>query len=53
LPGISFEAGMAMATRIDRSGKAVVWSGVRERAEHYHEQLCGFGLTMAPLTHSG
>ena len=53
LPGVSFESGMAMATRIDRTGKAVVWSGVRERAELYHEQLCGFGLTMAPLTRSG
>ena len=53
LPGVSFETGMAMATRIDRTGKAVVWTGVLERAEHYHEQLCGFGLTMAPLTRSG
>ena len=32
-----------------RSVLAVVWSGVRELAEHYHEQLGGFGLTMAPL----
>jgi ATP-dependent Clp protease adaptor protein ClpS len=53
IPGVSFESGMAMATRIDRTGRATVWSGVRERAELYHEQLCGFGLTMAPLTRSG
>jgi ATP-dependent Clp protease adaptor protein ClpS len=53
LPGVSFEAGMAIATTIDRTGQAVVWSGLRERAELYHEQLCGFGLTMSPLTQSG
>jgi len=38
-----------LADRIHRSGRAVVWSGSREVAEHYHEQLAGFGLTMAPL----
>jgi ATP-dependent Clp protease adapter protein ClpS len=27
----------------------VVWSGQKERAELYWEQLRGFGLTMAPL----
>ncbi len=53
LPGVSFEAGMAIATTIDRTGQAVVWSGLRERAELYHEQLRGFGLTMGPLTQSG
>jgi ATP-dependent Clp protease adaptor protein ClpS len=49
LPGMSYEKGMQMADAIHRSGRAVVWSGVRELAEHYHEQLGGFGLTMAPL----
>ncbi len=49
LPGVSYERGMAIADRIHRSGRSVVWSGVRELAEHYHEQLAGFGLTMAPL----
>jgi ATP-dependent Clp protease adaptor protein ClpS len=49
LPGISYERGLEIADRIHRSGRAVVWSGVRELAEHYHEQLAGFGLTMAPL----
>ena len=49
LPGVSYERGLELADRIHRSGRAVVWSGVREPAEHYHEQLAGFGLTMAPL----
>jgi ATP-dependent Clp protease adaptor protein ClpS len=49
LPGVSYERGLALADRIHRSGRAVVWSGVRELAEHYHDQLGGFGLTMAPL----
>jgi len=49
LPGVSYEKGLQMADTIHRSGRAVVWSGVRELAEHYHEQLGGFGLTMAPL----
>ena len=49
LPGTSYERGLQLADRIHRSGRAVVWSGVRELAEHYHEQLAGFGLTMAPL----
>jgi ATP-dependent Clp protease adaptor protein ClpS len=49
LPGTSYERGLEIADRIHRSGRAVVWSGVRELAEHYHAQLGDFGLTMAPL----
>jgi ATP-dependent Clp protease adaptor protein ClpS len=49
LPGVSYERGLELADRIHRSGRSVVWSGVRELAEHYHAQLAGFGLTMAPL----
>ena len=40
---------MALANRIHRSGSARVWSGQRERAELYWEQLRDSGLTMAPL----
>ena len=50
LPGVSFDRGMEMANRIHTSGRAVVWTGERERAELYWEQLAGFGLTMAPLS---
>jgi ATP-dependent Clp protease adaptor protein ClpS len=49
LPGVTYERGMEIADRIHRTGRAVVWSGVRELAEHYHAQLGDFGLTMAPL----
>jgi len=49
LPGVSFDGGMAFANRIHSSGRAVVWTGQREPAEHYWELLEGAGLTMAPL----
>ena len=49
LPGVSYDSGMAMANRIHNTGQAIVWSGQRELAEHYWEQLEGRGLTMAPL----
>ena len=41
--------GMGMANQIHNSGRAIVWSGARELAEHYWEQLGGHGLTLAPL----
>ncbi len=49
LPGVSYDRGLALANRIHNTGQAVVWSGERELAELYWEQLRGFGLTMAPL----
>jgi len=49
LPGIGFDQGMKMANRIHSSGRAVVWSGHKERAELYWDQLRDLGLTMAPL----
>jgi ATP-dependent Clp protease adaptor protein ClpS len=49
LPGVDFDRGMRFANRIHNSGSATVWSGHKERAELYWEQLAGFGLTMAPL----
>ncbi len=49
LPGVDFERGMSFANRIHNSGQALVWSGHRELAELYWEQLSGHGLTMAPL----
>jgi ATP-dependent Clp protease adaptor protein ClpS len=49
IPGVSYEKGMAFANRIHATGQALVWSGHRERAELYWQQLKGFGLTMAPL----
>ena len=49
IPGISVERGYRIADEIHNSGQAVVWSGAREPAEHYWEQLKAAGLTMAPL----
>jgi ATP-dependent Clp protease adaptor protein ClpS len=49
IPGVSFDRGLELADRIHRTGKAIVWSGHREQAEHYWEQLKDLGLTMAPL----
>jgi ATP-dependent Clp protease adaptor protein ClpS len=53
IPGVTFDRGMALADTIHTSGQAVVWTGEKERAELYWEQLAGFGLTMAPLTPAG
>jgi ATP-dependent Clp protease adaptor protein ClpS len=53
IPGVTFDRGMVLADTIHRTGKAVVWTGEKERAELYWEQLAGFGLTMAPLTPAG
>jgi ATP-dependent Clp protease adaptor protein ClpS len=49
LPGVSLEQGHRIAEQIHNSGQAIVWSGPREPAEHYWEQLELAGLTMAPL----
>jgi ATP-dependent Clp protease adaptor protein ClpS len=49
LPGVDYDRGLALANRIHASGLAVVWSGLREQAELYWEQLRDHGLTMAPL----
>jgi ATP-dependent Clp protease adaptor protein ClpS len=49
LPGMGFDEGMRLATEIDRTGQAIVWSGHRELAELYWSQLEVRGLTMAPL----
>ena len=49
IPGVDFDRGMAIATKIHTSGQAIVWSGHQELAELYHAQLDGCGLTLAPL----
>ena len=49
LPRVSYDKGMTLANQIHNSGRAIVWSGAKELAEHYWEQLGGQGLTMAPL----
>jgi ATP-dependent Clp protease adaptor protein ClpS len=49
IPGVSLDQGYQIADAIHSGGQAIVWSGPREPAEHYWEQLEGAGLTMAPL----
>jgi ATP-dependent Clp protease adaptor protein ClpS len=49
IPGVDLDAGYRLADRIHNSGQAVVWTGPREPAELYWEQLDSAGLTMAPL----
>jgi ATP-dependent Clp protease adaptor protein ClpS len=49
IPGVSLDAGYRLADQIHNTGQAIVWSGQREPAELYWEQLEQAGLTMAPL----
>lgn len=49
LPGVGYDQGLRLADRIHAQGRAIVWSGHREQAELYWQQLKDFGLTMAPL----
>ena len=49
IPGMSLDGGFAMADKIHNTGQAIVWTGPKEPAEHYWEQLRDAGLTMAPL----
>jgi ATP-dependent Clp protease adaptor protein ClpS len=49
IPGITPARGMEIANVIHASGRAIVYTGHQEAAEHYWEQLKDAGLTMAPL----
>ena len=49
IPNVSVEQGYRFADKIHNAGQAIVWSGEREPAELYWEQLKDAGLTMAPL----
>jgi ATP-dependent Clp protease adaptor protein ClpS len=49
IPGVSVANGYSIADTIHNTGRAIVWTGVRETAELYWEQLRDAGLTMAPL----
>ena len=49
IPGITLDGGYAIADQIHNSGQAIVFTGMKETAEHYWEQLRDAGLTMAPL----
>ena len=49
IPGVTVAGGYAFADKIHNTGQAIVWTGLKETAELYWEQLDGAGLTMAPL----
>jgi ATP-dependent Clp protease adaptor protein ClpS len=49
IPGVTVQRGHEFANVIHTSGRALVYSGLQELAEHYWEQLKSAGLTMAPL----
>lgn len=49
IPGVTLTRGMEIANVIHSAGRAIVYSGHQEAAEHYWEQLKAAGLTMAPL----
>jgi ATP-dependent Clp protease adaptor protein ClpS len=49
IPGVSIEQGYGIADQIHNTGQAIVWTGPKEVAELYWEQLKSAGLTMAPL----
>ena len=49
IPGVTVAGGYALADTIHNTGQAIVWTGVKETAELYWEQLRDAGLTMAPL----
>ena len=49
VPGISLDRGYKLADQIHNAGQAIVWTGPKEVAELYWDQLNSAGLTMAPL----
>ena len=49
IPGMTIDQGYGVADRIHNTGQAIVWTGSKEVAELYWEQLHSAGLTMAPL----
>ena len=49
IPGVTVDKGYAIADTIHNTGRAIVWSGMKEPAELYWELLRDAGLTMAPL----
>ena len=49
IPGVTVARGHEIANVIHGSGQAIVYTGEKEPAELYWEQLKSAGLTMAPL----
>lgn len=49
IPGVTLDRGHRFADQIHQTGQAIVWTGPRELAELYWQQLKDAKLTMAPL----
>jgi ATP-dependent Clp protease adaptor protein ClpS len=49
IPGVTLAQGHEIANLIHNTGQAIVFTGAKEIAELYWEQLKSAGLTMAPL----
>ena len=49
IPGVTLADGYRFADQIHNAGCAIVWSGPRDDAVQYWENLDAAGLTMAPL----
>ena len=49
IPGITLAQGYRLADAVHNNGCAIVWSGPREDALGYWEQLDSAGLSLAPL----
>src|SRR2546430_7606688 len=52
IPGVSYDNGMTLADRIHTTGQAIVWSGHKEQAELYWEQLRDRKSTRLNSSHS-
>src|SRR5947209_17440562 len=48
IPGVTLAQGYRFADHIHNTGSAIVWSGGRDEAEQYLQELDSAGLTMAP-----
>lgn len=49
LPSMDPERALCLAVNIHKTGRGIVWMGMREHAEMYAEQLAHAGLRVAPL----
>jgi ATP-dependent Clp protease adaptor protein ClpS len=53
VPGVTLAEGYRFADRIHNRGCAIVWSGPREDAASYWEQLDGAGLSLTAARRRG
>jgi ATP-dependent Clp protease adaptor protein ClpS len=49
IPDMTTDRAWELTNQVHYQGQAIVWTGLQEQAELYHQQLRREGLTMAPL----